>query len=71
MTMRRTCPFCGNVIRLRNDGTFYNHTKGSQNMAFKTAVTITNKCVGSGLSRAAALLVQEGAELMEHLGFEE
>lgn len=47
MTIRKRCKACGNLVRLRADGTFYNHTKVIRPYNQLQAVTTKNACRGS------------------------
>ena len=46
MTTRRTCPICNYKIRLRNDGSFYEHSKIYSPSMFRP-ITPQNRCDGS------------------------
>ena len=54
MSIRKRCPFCGNMVRMRKSGTFYNHTKKANSGLVLHVVTTDNKCPGSRVTPETA-----------------
>jgi hypothetical protein len=45
--MRRRCPFCKNMVRLKRDGTLYKHGRTFSKREWPTAAYGQNQCPGS------------------------
>lgn len=48
--MRKRCPFCKNMVRMRRDGTMYKHATEPQSGMVLRMVTDKNRCPGSQIT---------------------
>ena len=66
MIMRKRCPLCNNMIRIRRDGTMYKHNTVPNTGMVLRPVTDALKCSGSSLSvENARKIAEDRAEWAE------
>lgn len=70
MAMKKKCPLCGWMTRMRRDGTFYKHATTPQNGMVLVEVTDVNRCTGSLLKpeHAAAIAADQAERTDLHVG---